>query len=262
MNAWQRFYADFLMPSRLPEYADLLAAARDHGYRFMTLPQYFLALTQSEINSAERIFLHRHDIDTDPATARKFFEAEEAAGVKASYYFRRGNLDTGLFRNVAEAGHEAGYHYEELSDFCKENNIHSTDQLRPYYTEIEKRFLQNLADMENATGHKITSIAAHGDFVNRKLQLPNHAFITPALLKRAGVQLECYHPELLKSFGYTGSDVPYPKFYRPSSPFDAVKSGVRIIYFLSHPRHWRANVLLNLKDNLQRIKEGRAYQPR
>lgn len=262
MSGWHRIYADFLMPSRLSEYAHMLTVARDHGYRFMTLPQYFIAHMNGNLSSADRIFLHRHDIDTDPATARKFFEAEEAAGVKASYYFRRGNLDAGLFKAVAAAGHEAGYHYEELSDFCKEKNIHSADQVRPYFTEIESRFLQNLAEMEHTTGHKITSIAAHGDFVNRKLQLPNHAFITPALLEKAGVELECYHPGLLQSFGYTGSDLPYPEFYRPSSPFDAIKSGVRIIYFLSHPRHWRSNILLNLKDNLQRIKEGRAYQLR
>lgn len=260
MSKWHRFYSDFLLPSRMQEYSGMLKMALDQGYQFFTIPRYFDALQSGKISSADKIFIHRHDIDTDPATARKFFEAEQTFGVKTSYYFRKHNLDIRLFKEVADAGHEAGYHYEELSDYCKEKNIHSAAEIKKHFTEIENRFLLNLQKMEQAVGRKINSIAAHGDFVNRKLNVPNYAFITPELLNKAGISLECYHPALMESFGYIGSDIPYPAFYRPYSPFEAMEKGIRIVYFLSHPRHWRSNILINLKDNIQRMKEGRAYQ--
>jgi hypothetical protein len=262
MSFWHRIYSDFLLPSRMKEYSLLLNTAITNGYQFLTIPDYFERLQQNKINSTDKIFIHRHDIDTDPATARKFFEAEQECGVKTSYYFRKQNLDIRLFNDVSEAGHEAGYHYEELSDYCKEKNIHSVEEIKSHYNEIESRFLANLLQIEKKVGRKITSIAAHGDFVNRKLNLPNYSFITSEIMKKAGLHLECYNPVLLNSFGYIGSDIPYPKFYHPHSPFEALENGVTIIYFLSHPRHWRSNISINLKDNVQRVIEGRKYQPK
>ena len=261
MSIWHRFYSDFLLPSRMEEYALLLKTALNMGYQFLTIPHYFKTLQENSIQPSDKFFIHRHDIDTDPATARKFLEAEQRYGVKTSYYFRKNNLDIRLFNDVCEAGHEAGYHYEELSDFCKEKNIHTAEDAKLHFQEIGARFLANLSDIEQKVGRKITSIAAHGDFVNRKLNLPNYSFVTPALMKEAGLELECYHAELMNSFGYIGSDIPYPQFYRPHSPFEAINNNVQFIYFLSHPRHWRSNIIINLQDNIQRMIEGRKYQP-
>ena len=79
MSIWHRFYSDFLLPSRMEEYALLLKTALNKGYQFLTIPHYFKALQENSIQPSDKFFIHRHDIDTDPATARKFLEAEQRA---------------------------------------------------------------------------------------------------------------------------------------------------------------------------------------
>ena len=41
------------------------------------------------------------------------------AGGGGSYFFRRSTWDVGLMRELADAGREVGYHYEELATLVK-----------------------------------------------------------------------------------------------------------------------------------------------
>ncbi len=259
MGIAQRLYSDFFLPSRMEEYRRLIKYALKSGYIHLTLTAYYKLLKENKIDNSKKYFLHRHDIDTDPATARAFFETECELGVKSSYYFRLKTMDIELQRDLADHDFEVGYHYEELSDICKRKKIKQRQLVPEFYPEIRAMFKKNLTQMEKLSGRKIKSIAAHGDFVNRKIGLPNQAFITNELLSELGLELECYNEELIQSFNYIGSDTTYPAFYRPFSPFLAIDKNIQVIYFLSHPRHWRCNRVINLVDNISRLKEGIAY---
>lgn len=259
MGIYNRIYSDFLLPSRMDEYRYLLETALKKEYKHVTIPHYFSLLKENKIQGDVKYFIHRHDIDTDPATARAFFEIEKSLNVKTSYYFRLDTFDVDLFKEISELGFEAGYHYEELSDVCKLKRVKEKSEVISMYPEIRERFRHNVLSLEEKTGCKIKSIAAHGDFVNRKLNMPNYSFITDELLMELKIELECYHPDLIHSFQFIGSDTHYPQFYKPASPFEAIKNEVPVIYFLSHPRHWRCNRMINLSDNIRRLKEGLLY---
>jgi hypothetical protein len=249
-----RFYADYLMPSRLFEYERLLKMAIDKGYLHITLSDYFEKLLAGV--DLGYCFLHRHDIDTDVRTARKMFEIEKKLGVKSSYYFRLNTLDFDLMREINDYGSDVGYHYEELSQFCKDNNISNPSLIKSRFQEIENIFFDNYSRIENKCGFKIKSVASHGDFVNRKLGMPNHEFMTRELMKKCNIKFECYDDRLLQSFSVILSDTHYPLFYRPSNPFNAIEERYKVIYLLSHPRHWSASPIENTIDNIIRIKEG------
>lgn len=253
-----RFYADYLMPSRLFEYERLLKMAIDKGYLHITLSDYFEKLLAGV--DLGYCFLHRHDIDTDVRTARKMFEIEKKLGVKSSYYFRLNTLDFDLMREINDYGSEVGYHYEELSQFCKDNSIYNPNIIDSYYSEIEKNFIENLFRIENRCGFKIKSIASHGDFVNRKLGKANYGFMTRELMDNCNITFECYDERLLKSLDVIHSDTHYPLFYRPSNPFNSIEKRFKVIYLLSHPRHWRSSTLENTVDNFKRLWEGFKYK--
>lgn len=255
-SIYNRFYSDFLLPNRLAEMQQIVIAAKENGYKHFTLPEYFDKITEASFEKDSKIFLHRHDIDTDVNTARLFYKLEKQEGIKASYYFRQSTIDTLLMKELHEDGFEVGYHFEEIAQFCKDNKIYSSEFVRGNIEKIQQLFLDNLKKLESRIGFKIQTVASHGDFINRMLKIPNHELITQSLLDTAGLKFECYDKRLTESYSILCSDNAYPEFYRGASPLDAIKAGKQSIHFLSHPRHWNSAPVENLKDNVQRVVEG------
>ncbi len=95
----------------LTTYKKLLHALLASGYSFQTLEQFF---EQSE----NKTMILKHDVDRKPSNALVIARIEKEAGIRASYYFRIVNesYDEGIIRQIAEMGHEIGYHYENLSE--------------------------------------------------------------------------------------------------------------------------------------------------
>jgi hypothetical protein len=243
----------------MDEYEKLIVSAKEAGYKHITIREFYHLLKTSSLSTSDRYFIHRHDIDTDIKTARLFFEIEKKHQVLTSYYFRLSTFDAKLIKEIDEAGFEVGYHFEELSEFCKQYGIKKSSDVPSHFDTIANNFKTNCSYFEEKSKIKIKSVAAHGDFVNRVINMPNNAFITTNLLNSLGIEFECYDELLIKNYNYIGSDTIYPNFYRPSSPFEAILKDIPVIYFLSHPRHWRSNIIENLTDNINRFKEGRSY---
>ncbi len=255
-SIYNRFYSDFLLPDRLVEMQRIIVAAKENGYKHLTLPEYFDRITSTSKVETSNIFIHRHDIDTDVKTARLFYKLEIQEGIKTSYYFRQTTIDITLMKELHYDGFEVGYHFEEIAQFCKDKKNYSSVFVRENMNEIQDIFLRNLKQLEKDLGFKIQTVASHGDFVNRLLKIPNHELITDEILKTAGLRFECYDKRLTESYSILCSDNAYPQFYRGMSPVDAINSDKNIIHFLSHPRHWRSAPLENLNDNIQRLVEG------
>lgn len=256
---WQRIYSDFLLPSRISEYKRILQLALDNGYTHLTLSEQIHHIKNNTLPA--KVFIHRHDIDTDITTAKRFFIEEQKLGVKTSYYFRLSTIDIQLMQEIHASGSEVGYHYEEIAQYCKDNNIHGWDQVLEHMPVIRAKFVENFNALQNKLGFKIKSIASHGDFVNRILKHQNNELLTPEIRKQLGVELEGYDNILVDSYNYIQSDKPYPQFYRESTtPEQAILKGIPVIYLLTHPRHWHKNIWVNIKDNLLRVKEGWLYK--
>jgi hypothetical protein len=256
MNALlNRIYGDYLMPSRLGEFEQLVRLTQEQGFAQQSLRTFFRSLAQAA-GGAPKAMVHRHDIDTDARTAAKMFAIETRHGIQASYYFRLSTLDFGLMREIEAYGSEASYHYEEVATFAKRHHLKSAAAVRARMPEIRDEFRRNFEHIENALGSKLSTVASHGDFANRRLKVINHEILQDAALRAAcGIECESYDPQLLRHFNVYISDRPYPRFYHPASPFAAVREANRIC-LLTHPVQWETNWSESTRSNLRRLVEG------
>jgi len=62
------------------------------------------------------VVILRHDVDRRPGNALVTAKIEKKQGIRASYYFRVVNesFDEAIIKEIADMGHEIGYHYEDL----------------------------------------------------------------------------------------------------------------------------------------------------
>ena len=254
-----RIYSDYLMSSRLSEYEAIITKALELEYEHLSVNAY-QALLKANMLGSKRYFLHRHDIDTDARTARKLFEIEKKHNIRSTFYFRLSTLDFDLMREIHDYGSEASYHFEEIAQYCKDHGIHSQQAALEHLPEIREVFIENVKRIESY-GIKITTVASHGDFVNRKLKLTNNRITDDkSLRKTLGLELETYDEDFMQSLGIYVSDRPYPTYYSPQNIFD-VLGNYDVICMLSHPRQWKTNWVVNTKDNLGRVYEGLKWRP-
>lgn len=254
-----RIKSDYFLSSRLGEYELLLRTALDQGYMHQTLSGFYHGLLEGTI-AEKKIFIHRHDIDTDPATARRFFQLEQRLGVRSSYYFRLSTVDITLMREIHASGSEVGYHFEELATYCKQHRIISATDVKTHYPEIRRQFAANLLRLNDQLGFSMTSVASHGDFANRILGVPNYSFLDDEFQRSLGIEFECYDKRLLNAYSIAVSDTLAPHFYKPYSPFVALRENHPVIYLLTHPRHWYCSPSCNTRENIKRFVEGLKFQ--
>jgi len=255
MTVRERIYADYFAPSRLVEYRRLLERALTAGFDHCTVYELYTALSRPNPELNDKIFVHRHDIDTDCATARQFFEVEKQLGVKASYYFRLNTLDVRLMSEIHEYGSEVGYHYEEIATYAKRSGLRSGKDVLEHIGAIRHEFERNFLAVEKRLGFKVRTVASHGDFANRAMRLSNAVILEDkALRERLSIECESYDDILMSFFDAYLSDAPPREYWRRGSPLEAVNTK-RKICLLTHPRHWRTNILVNTLDNLTRLIE-------
>jgi hypothetical protein len=91
-------------------YKKFLQVLLASGYSFQTLQGF---IQQPEDNP----IILRHDVDRVPGNALIIAKIEKEFGIKASYYFRilKKRSDENIIKQIADLGHEIGYHYEDLS---------------------------------------------------------------------------------------------------------------------------------------------------
>jgi len=254
-----RFYGDFLMPSRLGFYERILNLAIDSGYQIITLAKFIELVNLKILGKESKYFILRHDIDTDISTAKQFFNIEKNNGIRSTYYFRLSTLDISLMKEINGFGSEASYHYEEIATYAKKNNIKDKQGIYNNISIIRQMFISNFKKIEGMLGYKLLTVAAHGDFANRYLKMPNYELLDDSIRKELGIIAEAYDPIFEQFQKARITDIPYPYFFRPYSPIEAIKLDLQIIYFLVHPRQWRVNRKDNFKFNVQRTWEGLIY---
>jgi hypothetical protein len=256
-----RVYSDFLMPSRLSDYRELLSSALGRGYAFTSVERYWQEVCAGTLDHEGRHFVLRHDVDTDPGTAGAMWEIERSLGITSSFYFRRSTLDLDLMAQMAAAGSEVSYHYEELAAVAKRRRPKSEEALRSLIPEAQRRFRANITRLREVTGLPMTVVAAHGDFVNRRFGIGSNAILfDPSFREELGIVLDTRDPAFLSSVTSHQWDTHYPRFWIGEDPQLAIDRGDAVIYLLVHPRHWRVNRAVSARDNAQRFFEGLAFR--
>lgn len=255
-----RIYADFAMPSRLPTYRRLLEAFLAAGYEVVSIETYWNRLRTGSLDPAARTVILRHDIDTDAGTGRRMWEIEGALGIGASFFFRLSTLDVPLMRAIDDAGGHASYHYEELATFAKRWHLRTRQEVDDRIGEIREEFRRNLESLRGRTGLAIDIVASHGDFVNRRLGVPNWFLLSdPEFRRETGIELETYDDVIMQSVTSRHSDTLHPRYWVAEDPLTAVRRSEPVVYLLVHPRHWRVARRLNALDDLGRLRESLAY---
>lgn len=253
-----RIYADFLMPSRLNTYSEFLRFALRAGYETHSVASFWTVIAGGGPSPTAKYLVLRHDVDTDPATAACFLDLEAPLEVRSSYYFRLSTLDLPLIERIAEVGSEASYHYEEIATIAMERCLKTRDQVNAEMPRIRERFKSNLRALRHATGLPMSTVASHGDFVNRRLKMSNWELLRDhAFRADVNVELEVYDETMMRHVRRRLTDADPLGL---NVLLEAIHTGEAVIYLLTHPRQWRSSPRENLNDNLGRIWAGFRYR--
>ena len=259
-TALWRAYQDFLMPNRLSEYRTVLELARDRGYQMVSVEQWAQMVRAGKIN--RKLIVLRHDVDTDPTQTLLSAEIEKAVGANASYFFRLPTMNASVVRKMASSGFHVSYHFEELATFAKAHRLRSVSQVQARMPEIRDLFASNLTQLRRTFGLDMRIVCSHGDWMNRRLGIMNHAVVADQEFRRAlDIEYETYDTELVKPLAAYVSDYPGPWWWRPQSPSAHLEQEVGPLGILTHPRQWRRR-LYNAVDIAERLYEGITYKLR
>lgn len=139
-------HADFT----LDKYRQLLAAICESGYKVLTVADGL-----DNHNSEQKVVLLRHDVDRKTQRALIMARLEHELGIKSTYYFRfnKKTFQPRLIMEIAEMGHEVGYHYETL------------DKAKGDYVKAIQMFEDELAEFRKIT--EVKTVCMHGNPLTR-----------------------------------------------------------------------------------------------
>ena len=259
-SGWYRLYADFMMPSRLHQYRAMLESFLAAGYVVVSVEAFWRLITKGDVESIQRHVVLRHDIDTDPATGREMWAIERDLGIHGSYFFRLSTVDVSLMQAIEKSGSSASYHYEDLATVAKRRRIRTQSDAYEHIPEAQDSFRRNIDRLRGITGLPMRVVASHGDFVNRKLGVPNWVILTDESFRRdSGVDLETYDDSFMARMSCRHRDTLHPTYWIPEDPLAAIARNEAVIHILVHPRHWRVARAVNAKDDVVRLVEGFRY---
>jgi hypothetical protein len=257
----RRLQGHYLQRERLDDFHALLRGALAHGYRTMPLSAFADLAAAGAPRADDRILLLRHDVDTDVRRARRMWEIERRLGVVGSYFFRRSTWDVAFMHELAAAGCDVGYHYEELATVVKEHGAASASEARALLGAARDRLRTAVPELRERTGLALDVFAAHGDFANRAVGVSNvEVLADPGLRAELGVRLEAYDVEAHVSA--RSSDGIPPRGWRPEDPMQAIRRGEPVVAVLLHPRSWGGAPAANAHADLVRLREGCVYRLR
>jgi hypothetical protein len=89
-------------------YKELLDSLMEANYKIITIQEYFALKEQGPF------VVLRHDVDRRSQNAHRMAELETTIGIRSTYYFRRSTFNEHIILDLAQWGHEIGYHYEVM----------------------------------------------------------------------------------------------------------------------------------------------------
>lgn len=136
------------MDFTVSQYKLLLQSLIRQNYQFQTFRDFLS-------NPLPKSIVLRHDVDLLPYNSLAFARIQAEQGIKGVYYFRAvpESWDVAVIKQIAELGHEIGYHYECLTT-CKGD-----------MPKAIADFEQNLAALRKLA--PVSTICMHGSPMSR-----------------------------------------------------------------------------------------------
>lgn len=252
MDIKRRLYEDFFRPSKEGDYEAILEKAKECGYEFHTVLS-FEDVIKSGIEPNKKYLILRRDIDTgDFCILRKMLNLEKKYGARATYYFRWNTINVELMRDIAEAGGEASYHYEEIATYCYKHRITTKEKMLEHLEEIRDLFIVQYPKFKEKTKQPCLTIASHGDYMNTRFQYQNYELVNDRVRKACGFIREAYDSEHMNALTYRVADQNELELF-PQKAIDAIERGEPVLELLTHPRQWNSPVWVNLKEEINRV---------
>lgn len=247
------------MADRLNEYRQLLSGILERGYGFMTMADFACSVRAGNPPEAQAALL-RVDVDSDPRGAGRMFEVERELGIRSTYYFRLSTMDRRLAAAMAQRGTEVGYHFEEASTLARRRGLRSAADVERCRDILREHFRENVMLFGKGAGVTPRTVAAHGDFLNRKLGISNNFFIDGALLEELSIVAEAYQKWLVSRISARIADRPPPQNWQPHPPQEVLKSSPAVLSLVFHPRQWVRNPWANARADLDRVLAETEYR--
>ncbi|HNT42248.1 MAG TPA: hypothetical protein PKN78_08455, partial [Tenuifilaceae bacterium] len=177
------------------EYQILLKELINSGCLFLSFQNYVGGLKKN-------VILLRHDVDLKPQNSLATAIIENKLGILGTYYFRMvpESFNVDIIRQIADLGHEVGYHYETMDTASVKLKVKS-EKLKE--EEIEKLidvayedFCENLEEFRKI--YPVKTICMHGS--------PKSAFDNRDIWKK-------YDYRQLGIIGEPYFDIDFDKFF-------------------------------------------------
>ena len=270
----KRLYHDYLLPAQFENYEQILKAARKNNYSFETVSSFDHVISKGMLDhgqvnvrdpvagngmNGKKYLVLRRDIDTSAISiCRVMLNLEKKYGARCSYFFRLSTFHQEFALEVEAAGGESSYHYEEIATYALMHHIKHSKDVLYHLPAIREFFLKNLVEFRRNSGLACTTVASHGDFINRKLGLSNTEILqSPEFRQRAGILREAYDEEQTRYITCRIADQSSVNF--TDEALAAITRNEPVIYLLTHPRQWKSDFAANTKDNLIRAANGFRY---
>lgn len=184
-------------------YKTLLETLKKKQYKFVTFQELLHSINQPFNHS---VLLLRHDVDRLPQNSLKLAQIEHSLGIKGTYYFRvvpeSYNLE--IMEQIAELGHEIGYHYEDI-DLVLKN--HSAIQPFNHSDLIDAAYVSFCKNLELfRKNFDIKTICMHGSprskYDNKLIWSQRDSFGRKYNYKDLGIIGEPYYDIDFNQFAY------------------------------------------------------------
>lgn len=251
MDIKKRIYDDFFRPSKIEEYEEIIRTAKENNYEFHTVLSF--EDIRENLDPNKKYLISRRDVDTaDISILSQMFDIEKKYNARSSYYFRLSTVNLNLMRKIQDNGGESSYHYEEFATYCYKHRIRNKDFALRNIDDIRHSFIDNISQFRSKTGLPCLTVASHGDYVNTKLGVQNYILMNDDIRNKTGIIREAYDKEHMNLLTCRLADqILVDNFTKEA--IDAIKRGEHVLELLTHPRQWNSPILINLKEEVQRI---------
>jgi hypothetical protein len=120
------------MDFTIKKYSQLLKGLQSNDYSSVCFKDFL----KSE---SKKTIILRHDVDLLPKNSLRFAKIQATMGMQGSYYFRAvpESWDEVIIKEIANLGHEVGYHYENM-DTCNGNIDRAWDDFRFHLDKLRE----------------------------------------------------------------------------------------------------------------------------
>lgn len=239
---------------RWKDYKNILNFALENQYELGSISDLIKSQNQKPF------IILRHDVDQKDAGVNRILQIEKKLGLRSSWYFRWQTANKKIIKDITNAGSEASLHFETLATVCKKYNINQRADINHKIIKEAQELLKKEIEEFRSTFHtQCKTIASHGHRINRQIEMANNEIIDEKLYEDTGVFIEAYDKRLMDIIDCYISDDSLLNNYGWAYGMnikEAIESGFRKIYFLSHPHHWDFSLERRVRLSIKFIKYG------